>query len=207
MRGTPSDDPGRAGDAPVSPACSNGQLWVVLQVRSEGGKVHKEARRAVRATTEVSRACEEHALAIERLAYEGKPLPWIAEAVRCTGMGKWRQSYQRDNCDKFGLARLRVAEAQPADPSDKKHLILKTSEIKWRWRCGARTERKQCAMSVVEERPRAVAHFAPRSAGERFPFVGLASPICDEEWGVAREPRQLVFLSPRAVEAEKCVSK
>ena len=54
----------------------------------------------------------------------------------------------RDNCDRAGLAelkqavdRLRVAEAQPTNPDDKKHLLLRSGEVKWCWRCGARAER------------------------------------------------------------------
>ena len=54
---------------------------------------------------------------------------------------RWRQSYQGDNCNRAGLAelrqaviRLRMAEAQPTNPDDKKHLFLKSGEVKWRWR-------------------------------------------------------------------------
>ena len=54
---------------------------------------------------------------------------------------------KRDNCDKAGrtelrqaVDRIRAAEVQPSVLTDKKHLLLKTGEIKWCWRCGARTE-------------------------------------------------------------------
>ena len=43
-----------------------------------------------------------------------------------------------DNCDRAGLAeprqavtRLRTADAQPTNPDDKKHLLLKSGEVKW----------------------------------------------------------------------------
>ena len=69
-----------------------------------------------------------------------------------------RQSYQGDNCDRAGLAelrqmviRLRMAEAQPTNPDDKKHLLLRSGEVKWCWRCGARVERNS-AETVAENR-------------------------------------------------------
>ena len=34
-----------------------------------------------------------------------------------------------------------VAEAQPTNPDDKNHRLLKSGEVKWCWRCGARVER------------------------------------------------------------------
>ena len=49
------------------------------------------------------------------------------------------------------MGRLRMAEAQPTNSADKKDLLLKTGEIKWCWRCGARAERHR-AESVAEDR-------------------------------------------------------
>ena len=107
---------------------------------------------------------------------------------------KWRQSYQGDYCDRAGLAELRLtvirlcmAEAQPTNPDDKKHLLLKTGEIKWCWKCGARVERDSAPRLMLK--PRAVALFVPRSVRERFPcsakgnssvFKGRPTPISDE---------------------------
>ena len=39
------------------------------------------------------------------------------------------------------VIRLRMAEAQPTHPDDKKHLLFKSGEVKWCWKCGARVER------------------------------------------------------------------
>ena len=71
---------------------------------------------------------------------------------------RWRQSYQGNNCDRAGLAelrqtviRLRMAEAQPTNPDDKKHLLLKSGEVKWCWRCGARRAELR-AKTVTENR-------------------------------------------------------
>ena len=57
---------------------------------------------------------------------------------------RWRQSYQGDNCDRAGLAEptqavigLRMAEAQPTNPDDKKHMLLKSGEVKWCWKCSS----------------------------------------------------------------------
>ena len=70
---------------------------------------------------------------------------------------KWRQSYQGDNCDRAGLAELRqavdglrMAEAQPTDPADKKHLLLKTGVVKWCWRYGARAERNSAPRVLLK---------------------------------------------------------
>ena len=70
---------------------------------------------------------------------------------------RWRQSYQGDNCDRAGLAelrqtviRLRMAEAQPTNPDDKKHLLLKTGEGKWCWRCGARFKRNSAPRVLLK---------------------------------------------------------
>ena len=75
--------------------------------------------------------------------YLGSPKLFTKQA-----WARWQQSYQGDNCDRAGLAelrqaviRLRTAEAQATNPDDKKHLLLKTGEIKWCWKCGARVER------------------------------------------------------------------
>ena len=88
--------------------------------------------------------------------------------------------------------RLRTAEAQPTNPDDKKHLLLKTGEIKWCWRCGARVERDSAPRLLLKtacsgaprtkEYERALSLFGkgqhPKSSG----FIGSPSPISDEEW-------------------------
>ena len=121
---------------------THGQLRVVLQVRSESSQVRKEAWRTVCRTSEVSRVCTKHSLAIERDRFLGSPKLFTAQA-----WARW-QSHQVDNCDRAGLAelrptviRLRIAEAQQMNPDDKKHQLLRSGEVKWSWRCGARVER------------------------------------------------------------------
>ena len=68
--------------------------------------------------------------------------PKLFTAPACA---RWRQSCWGDNCDRAGLAelrqtvmRLRMAEAQPTNPDDKKHLLLRSGEVKWCWRCARR---------------------------------------------------------------------
>ena len=80
--------------------------------------------------SEVSRVRTKHPFAVEWLAPQGESLSLQAWA-------RWRQSYQGDECDRAGLAefrqaviRLRMAEAQSSNPDDKKHLLLKSGEIK-----------------------------------------------------------------------------
>ena len=112
---------------------------------------------------------------------------------------KWRQSYQGDNCDRAGLAelrqaviRLRMAEAQPTNPDNKKHLLLKTGEIKWCWKCGARAKR-DCAPRLLlktacsgaprtKEYERALSLPGKGQHPKSSVFIGRPTPISDEEW-------------------------
>ena len=84
----------------------------------------------------------------------GSPKLFTAQA-----WARWRQSYEGDNCGRAGLAELRqtvtglrMAEAKPTNPDDKKHLLLRSGEVKWCWRCGARVERNSRAKTVAENR-------------------------------------------------------
>ena len=109
------------------------------------------------------------------------------------------RSYQGDNCDRAGLAelrqaviRLRTADAQPTNPDDKKHLLLKTGEIKWCWKCGARVERDSAPRLLLKtacsgaprtkEYERALSLLSKGQHPKSSVFVGLPSPISDEEW-------------------------
>ena len=49
------------------------------------------------------------------------------------------------------VIRLRMTEAQPTNPDDKKHLLLKAGEIKWCWKCGARVERDTVQWSSLHQ--------------------------------------------------------
>ena len=53
----------------------------MLQMWSESSQVRKEAWRAVRGATEVSRVCTKHTLATERVASQRKPFSWITKVV------------------------------------------------------------------------------------------------------------------------------
>ena len=116
---------------------TQGQLCVVLQVWSETAKFTKK----------LGEPCVGHSRSQEyarsiRLLSSG----WHPKESRYLGSPKlftkqawvrWQQSYQGDNCDRAGsselrqaVIRLRTADAQPTNPDDKKHLLLKTGEIK-----------------------------------------------------------------------------
>ena len=111
---------------------------------------------------------------------------------------RWRQSYQGNNCDRTGLAelrqaviRLRTADAQPTNPDDKKHLLFKTGEIKWCWKCEARVERDSAPRLLktacsgaprTQECERALSLLGKGQHPKSSVFVGLPSPISDEEW-------------------------
>ena len=112
---------------------------------------------------------------------------------------RWRQSYQGDTCDRAGLAelrhtvtRLRMAEAQPTNPDDKKHLLLKSGEVKWCWKCGARVERDSAPRLLLKtacsgaprtkEYERALSLLGKGQHPKSSVFTGHPSPISDAEW-------------------------
>ena len=127
---------------------------------------------------------------------------------------RWRRSYQGDNCDRAGLAelrqaviRLRTAEVQPTNPDDKKHLLLKTGEIK----CGARVERDSAPRLLLKtacsgaprtkEYERALSLLGKGQHPKSSVFVGLPSPISDKEWDQWHQDHgSLFFLSARVVQ-------
>ena len=126
----------------------------------------------------------------------------------------WWQSYQGNNCDRAGLAELKFArmeEAQPTHPADKRHLLLNTGGIKWCWRCGARAERNSAPRVLLktacsgalrtEEYERAHSLLGKGQHPKRSVLKGRPTPISDEEWDQWLTATQFVFLSPRAVEA------
>ena len=89
------------------------------------------------------------AAGIQRKIAFGSPKLFTMQA-----WARWRRSYQGNHCDRAGLVELRqmvirlcMAEAQPTNPDDKKHLLLKSGEVKWCWRCGARVERNSAPRS------------------------------------------------------------
>ena len=121
-----------------------------------------------------------------------------------------------DNCDNAGLAeigpavdRIRMAEAQLADSVDKKHLLLKTSEVGagdvvralngtalrelLKTACSGALRAKECE--------RALTLLGRGQHPKSSCVIGLPTPISDEKWEQWQEPRQFDFLSPRAVEA------
>ena len=86
-----------------------------------------------------------------------KHLLRLEKTISVFEMQRWRQSYQAKNCDRAGLAelrqaviRLRMAEAQPTNPDDRKHLLLKSGEVKWCWRFGARVERNSAPRLLLK---------------------------------------------------------
>ena len=118
------------------------------------------------------------------------------------GQARWRQSYQGDNCDRAGLVelrqtviRLRMAEAQPTNPDDKKHLLLRSGDVKWCWRCGAcgaRVERNSAPRMLLKtacsgaprtkEYERALSLLDNGQHPKRSALKGHPSPIADAEW-------------------------
>ena len=160
---------------------------------------HLEAWRTVCWASENSRICTKHPFAVEWLASQRESISWITKTVHEASMGRWRQSVQGDNCDGAGLAelrqaviRLRMAEAQPTNPDDKKHLLLKTGEIKWCWKCGARVERDSAPRLLLKtacsgaprtkEYERALSLLGKGQHPKSFVFVEHPSPISDKEW-------------------------
>ena len=125
-----------------------------------------------------------------------KPLSWATEAVHA--WMRWRQSYQGNNCDRAGLAepklavgQLRSAEAQPADPVDKKRLLLEPGEVEWCWRCGARAERNSAPSVLLKtacsgaprttEDERALTLLGKGQHPKSSVLEGQTTPISDEE--------------------------
>ena len=78
----------------------------------------EEAWRTVYWASEDSRVCTKHSLHPKENRFLGSPNLFTTQA-----WARWRQSFQRDNCDRAGLAelrkavmRLRMAETQPTSP-------------------------------------------------------------------------------------------
>ena len=178
----------------------------------QSSQVRKEAWRAVCVATAVSRvyACCRVAGIPRRTSLHGSPKLFTEQAWM-----KWRQSHQGDNCDWAGLAelrqavdRLRMAEAQPTNPADKKHLLLKTGEVKWCWRCGARVEgdsaprlllKTACSGALrAKEYERHPACSAKGQHPKSSVFVGLPSPTSDEEWDQWHQDHVNLFFSVSA---------
>ena len=137
---------------------------MVLQARSESSQVCKEALRAVRGSTEVSRVCAEHTLAIERLASQGKSFSWITKVVHRASMDEVAAKLPRRQLRGSGAGRAQASSWNRSrrTPLTKKHLLLKTGEVKWCWRCGNGTvgkDRTQWRSSCVFlARQRAASH-------------------------------------------------
>ena len=139
---------------------------------------------------------------------------WIAEAVHSASMeevavklprGQLRQSSKR----KQAVDRLLSGEAQPTDPADKKHLLLKTGEVKWCWRRGARAEMNSAPRVLLEtackgalrteECERALTLLGKGQHPKNSVSTGRPTPICDEEWDQCHESHDgLFFLCSRA---------
>ena len=121
------NDTGEAGKAPVSSPGADGQLCRVLQVCSERSLANRVLgirqlkSMHVRLLSSGWHPKENHFL--------GSPKLFTTQA-----WVRWRQSYQEYNYDRAGLAELRqtviflrMAEAQPTNPDDKKHLLQEKS--------------------------------------------------------------------------------
>ena len=159
------------------------------QVRTESSQVREEICRTIRELKSMHEAFA--CFRPKENRFLGSPKLFTAQA-----WAMWRQSYQVDNCDRAGLAelgqtvmRLRMAEAQPTNPDDKKHLLPRSGEVTWCWRCGARVERNSA--------PRLLLKTASRQTEE--PCVYRATdPISDEEWNQWHQDHcNLFFLSAR----------
>ena len=141
--------------------------------------------------------------------YLGAPKLFTAQA-----WARWRQSYQGDHCGRAGLAelgrtviRLRMAEAQPTNPDDKKHLLLRLGEVKWCWRFGARVKRNSAPRLLLKtawsgaprtkEYERALTLFGKGQHPKSSQFKGHPTPISDEEWGQWQEDHGKLFLCLR----------
>ena len=127
----------------MSPPGTDWQLCVVLQVWCESSQVRKETWRTVCWASEISRVRTKHPFAVGWLASQRESISWITKTVHEASMGEVAAKLHRAGSSelKQAVIRLRTADAQPTNPDDKKHLLLKTVEIKWCWKCGARVER------------------------------------------------------------------
>ena len=104
-----------------------------------------------------------------------------------------------------------MAEAQPTNPDDKKHLLLKSGEVKWCWKCGARVERKSAPRLLLKtacsgapctkEYERALSLLGKGQHPKSSVFIGRPTPISDEEWDQWHQDHgNLFFLSARVVQ-------
>ena len=85
-----------------------------------------------------------------------------------------------------------MAEAQPTNPDDKKHLLPRSGEVKWCWRCGARVERNSAPRLLLKtacsgaprtkEHERALSLLGKGQDPKSPVFTGRPTPISDEEW-------------------------
>ena len=191
----------------MSPTGSDWQLCVLLQVWSESRQVREETWRTVCWASEVSRV--RVVGTPRRIAFLDRPKLFTMQA-----WARWRQSYQGDNCDRARLAelrhaviRLRMAEAQPTNPDDKKHLLLKSGEIKWCWKCGACVERDSAPRLLLKaacsgaprtkEYERALSLLGKGQHPRSPVFVGHPSPISDAEWDLWHQDHGNLFFCLR----------
>ena len=91
-----------------------------------------------------------------------------------------------------------MAEAQAADSSDRKHLLLKTCEIRRCWRCGARAERDKLEGHMTEV-------LAMLTEAKKAVSTKLVADQCFVERGVedpADERKELAETRAKAWQAE-----
>ena len=154
-------------------------------------------------------ACHRAAGIPRKIAFLDHP-----SCLQAQAWARWWQSYQGDNCDRAGLAelrqtviRLRMAEAQPTEPNDKKHLLLRSREVKWCWRCGARVERNSAPRLLLKtacsgahrtkEHERALSFIGKGQRPKSSEFIGHPTPISDEEWERWHESHGSLFFCLR----------
>ena len=181
----------------MSPPGSDVQLRVVLQVWSKSSQVREEAWRTVCRPSENSRICTKHSLAIERLApkenvFLGSPKLFTAQA-----WARWRHSNQGT------VIRLRTAQAQPTDLNDKKHLLLRSGEV----RRGARVERNSAPRLLLKtacsgatrtkEYERALSLPGKGQHPKSAVLQGRPTPISDEDWDKWHESHSKLFFCLR----------
>ena len=114
---------------------------------------------------------------------------------------RWRHSNQGT------VIRLRTAQAQPTDPNDKKHLLMRSGEFKWCWRRGARVERNSAPRLLLKtacsgatrtkEYERALSLPGKGQHPKRAVLKGRPTPISDEDWDKWHESHGSLFFCLR----------
>ena len=96
---------------------------------------------------------------------------------------------------------------QWTNPDDKKHLLLRSGEVKWCWRCGAPFERNSAPRLLLKtacsgaprtkEYERALSLLGKRLHPKSSVLKGRPTPVSDEEWEQWHESHGSLFFCLR----------